>query len=321
MIVPQYWAESRVQEHRGGRQFTVRRFGWSDLSQEDAQRNANARADEALRRVLAGEKLPRREPKVAYNGGAGVPIREEILARHGETVVTRNTYGAHCLNSPDVLFVDIDYARGAPMRWHAVTALLWLLLVIVAWRQLSGLALFMAVLAIGVAYALLTALADRWRRRHSITATEMRVRRFAAQRPSWGLRLYRTPAGLRVLVTHAAFRPDAAETTACFDALGADARYAALCRNQQCFRARLTGKPWRMGIAGHLGPRPAIWPVPAEHLPQREQWTRHYDAVAAGYSACAFLYSLGSSNVAAAVAPTLELHDSACRAHEPLPLA
>lgn len=321
MIVPQYWAEARVQQRRDGQQFTVRRFGWSDLSQEEAQRSADARAEAALRRVLAGEKLQRREPKVAYNGGAGVPVREEILARHGETVVTRNTYGAHCLNSPDVLFVDIDYADNAPIAWRAAMGLLWLLLGIAAWRQFSGLALFLALLAASVTYTLLIALGNPWQRRRSVAAAEARVRRFAAERPTWGLRLYRTPAGLRVMATHAVFRPDAAETMACFNALGADARYAALCRNQQCFRARLTGKPWRMGVNAPPGPRPGVWPVPAEQLPQRESWTRNYDAAASGYAACTFLYALGNSRVAAAVAPVLELHDRACRAHEPLPLA
>ena len=320
MIVPHYWAEGRIQEHRDGRQFTVRRFGWSDFSQADAQRNADARAHEALRRVLAGEKLPRREPKVAYNGGSGVPIREEILARHGDVVVTRNTYGAHCLNTPDVLFVDIDYADSAPMSWYFTAGLLWLLLAVGAWRQLSGLTLFMALLSAGVVYVLLIALGNRWQRRRSVVTTEARVRRFAAEHPSWGLRLYRTPAGLRVLATHAPFRPDAAETTACFDALGADARYAALCRNQQCFRARLTGKPWRMDITEHLGPRPGIWPVRTEQLPQREKWTRNYDAVAAGYAACTFLYALGNSNGAATDASVLEVHDSICHAHQPLRL-
>jgi hypothetical protein len=38
-----------------------------------------------------------------YNGAAGVPIREEIVGRHGETVITRNSYGARCLNMPNVL--------------------------------------------------------------------------------------------------------------------------------------------------------------------------------------------------------------------------
>ena len=44
-----------------------------------------------------------REPRMPYNGAAGVPIREEIVGRHGETVITRNSYGARCLNMPNVL--------------------------------------------------------------------------------------------------------------------------------------------------------------------------------------------------------------------------
>ena len=37
-------------------------------------------------------------------GGIGLPIREEVLARNGDDVITRNSYGARCLNEPDVLF-------------------------------------------------------------------------------------------------------------------------------------------------------------------------------------------------------------------------
>ena len=36
MIVPQFWAEARLQHRAHRKQVTVRRFGWSDLSQEDA---------------------------------------------------------------------------------------------------------------------------------------------------------------------------------------------------------------------------------------------------------------------------------------------
>ena len=102
MIVPQFWAESRLQHRKKGKQITLRRFGWSDSSQADAQSNADARVKEALARVLTGEKLPRRDPKIPYNGADGVPIREEIVSRHGETIITRNSYGARCLNTPNV---------------------------------------------------------------------------------------------------------------------------------------------------------------------------------------------------------------------------
>ncbi len=116
MIVPDHWAEARRQHREPGRQVTVRRFGWSATSAEAAQAMADQRAEEALRRLLAGEKLARREPKVPYNGAAGVPIREEVLARHGEEVVTRNAYGARCLNSPAALFADVDFAPAVGIK-------------------------------------------------------------------------------------------------------------------------------------------------------------------------------------------------------------
>jgi len=113
MIVPHFWAESRLQHRAKGRQTTVCRFGWSDTSQEDAQAHADTRVKEAFERILRGEKLDRREFKTPYNGAQGIPIREEIVARHADTVITRNTYGARCLNSPNVLFADIDYVYEA----------------------------------------------------------------------------------------------------------------------------------------------------------------------------------------------------------------
>src|SRR5215213_11886460 len=123
MIVPRYWAEGRAQYRAKGKQVTIRRFGWSQISEAEAQANADARASEALQRVLSGEKLIRREPKVPYNGAEGVPIREEIVAEHGETVITRNSYGALCLNTPDVLFADVDFAP-APSCFIALALLL-----------------------------------------------------------------------------------------------------------------------------------------------------------------------------------------------------
>ena len=41
-----------------------------------------------------------------------VEVRE-IVSRHGETVITRNSYGALCLNTPNALFADVDYALTA----------------------------------------------------------------------------------------------------------------------------------------------------------------------------------------------------------------
>src|SRR5687768_18009586 len=114
MQVPSFWAEARVQHRERGRQVTVRRFGWSDDSVAEAQLHAELRAADALKRILAGEDLPRRDHKVTYGGAEGLPIREEVVARSGSAVLTRNGYGALCLNTPDALFVDVDLSDDLP---------------------------------------------------------------------------------------------------------------------------------------------------------------------------------------------------------------
>lgn len=68
-------------------------------------------------------------------------------------------------------------------------------------------------------------------------------------RPEWGVRLYLTRRGLRYLVTHAPFEPGSPETEGAMTALGCDPYCTLLCRVQKCFRARLTPKPWRCGVA------------------------------------------------------------------------
>jgi hypothetical protein len=145
LIVPTYWAEARLQHRERRRQVTVRRFGWSDISQDDAQTMADARAREAFDQVLAGNPLPRRERRIAYNGAEGVPIREEIVSRHGETIITRNSYGALCLNSPDVWFADIDFQEDLGLRSILVATLCVFLLTLIlllsaGWNMFSSVA-------------------------------------------------------------------------------------------------------------------------------------------------------------------------------------
>ena len=277
MIVPTYWAEARVQQRAGDRQVTVRRFGWSDAGQDDAQAMADARAAEAMQRIVAGEPLPRRElnrePKVPYNGAAGVPIREEITGRQGSVVVTRNSYGARCLNVPDVLFADIDFAPGS--AWRASLVLLAVLalgsvcagLVQQSWL-LFGLLLSVSLVLFAPLAAFALRLYVRWRGGPEPAAL-YRIERFLAANPGWNLRTYRTPAGLRLVATHRTFDPADPEALEFFRAVAADPVYVRMCLNQGCFRARVTAKPWRIGIEDRLRPRPGVWPVDAARLPAR----------------------------------------------------
>ncbi|HZE98278.1 MAG TPA: hypothetical protein VE981_14705 [Planctomycetota bacterium] len=277
MIVPKYWAEGRARDRRGGRQITVRRWGWSDASPEDALRHGDARAADALQRILAGETLRRREFRVSYNGADGVPIREEIVSRHGETLVTRNLYGALCLNTPDVLFADIDFPdTDPPGRSPKIEA-------------------------------------------GAEAAARGRVVKFMSTHPSWRTRIYRTPAGLRVLVLHQLFDPSSASVAEFFQALGSDPLYVRMCTRQFCFRARVSPKPWRIGIGRHF--RPAIWPVNAERKAARDQWVTVYDKAAAGHASCRYLETLGTGAEDPAADEVRRIHDDLSRALTPLPIA
>ena len=324
MIVPQYWAEGRVQTRKKGRQVTVRRWGWSDVSPEDAQANADARASEALARLQRGEKVERRERRVSYNGAEGLPIREEVLSRHGETVVTRNIYGAQCLNTPNVLFADIDlpdHPRGL------LGCLIFLAGVITAaalGQRLHSLACALGVLAIAqLAWLGVKA----WRRRRAPkwileqeSAARGRVERFAGAHPDWHLRLYRTPRGFRVLVMHRKFDPGEPEVQECFRALGTDPVYVRMCQRQRCFRARVSPKPWRIGVPAHIRPRPGVWPIKAERMPVRRAWIENYERAANGYASCHFVVALGSRRVDPEAQAVQGLHDQMCRADTTLPL-
>lgn len=77
-------------------------WGGSDLSEDDARRDAERRLD-AVRRRVAGQ--PDAEEYAA-------DIREQLVQRlDPANAVTRNRYGALVLNSSDHLMIDIDEPR------------------------------------------------------------------------------------------------------------------------------------------------------------------------------------------------------------------
>jgi hypothetical protein len=318
MIVPSYWAEaSRVHKARR-KPITIRRFGWSDLSLEDAQAMADTRADDALARALSGEAIHRREKKAAYNGADGAPIREEVLSRHGDVVITRNSYGAHCLNTPNVLFADVDIDTGFSALTTAGISLAMAIAGVLLGQFFSSLAMsaLLALLALFVGYFVSHAVQWAMLQRnggHEGRAID-RLQSFLLKQPSWSVRIYRTPAGLRLLATQQLFDPVQEDVQHFFVAMDADPIYVRMCRNQRCFRARLTAKPWRIGIESHMRPRPGVWPIDPSQMPQRNAWVAEYEAKAKSFSACQYLQTLGSGLIHIDVQATVDLHDAETRA-------
>ena len=118
-----------------------------------------------------------------------------------------------------------------------------------------------------------------------------------------------------------AVRPPNTEVAAFFEAIGTDPLYARMCTNQNCFRARLSPKPWRIGIAEHMVPRPGVWPIAPERRPARDAWIAHYEEVAESFAACQYLQTIGSGSIDSRVRPVVELHDNLSNALKDLPIA
>jgi hypothetical protein len=138
--------------------------------------------------------------------------------------------------------------------------------------------------------------------------------------PEAHLRVYRTPAGLRVLAMHRTFDPEDPAVAEFFAVLGTDPLYVRMCKHQKCFRARVSPKPWRIGIKTHLVPRPGVWPVKPEWLPKRKEWVEAYEARALSHASCRLLETVGSPQVTPETQSVQRLHDELCRAISDLPL-
>lgn len=325
MIVPEYWAEAKRQIVQDNRRLTVRRFGWSDENEAAAQEHAQTRLDEAIEHIVAGEQTLLREPKVAYNGADGLPIREEIISRHDDTVITRNGYGALCLNTPDVLFADVDAPAASGCLLYFYTLFLYAAGYFVLARMFADarsiwLFLLGAIFFVTIFGSLWHLLVNRLAGTPKDVARK-RIEKFSKQSPNWSLRLYETPLGWRVLVTHATFDPRSDEVRAFFNKIGTDPIYVRMCFNQNCFRARVSPKPWRIGIPDHLRPRPGVWPVSAERLPDRVKWVRNYDQTAQDFAACRFETTLGNAAACSEATAIIWLHDRLSDAQSRKPIA
>jgi hypothetical protein len=278
MNFPKFWAKGTHQ------QFTCWR--WSDSSLAEAASLAQEAARRLAERFAAGDEL-----RHGY-GYPDRPVREpvlrEIKAPGGEVaaVITRNAYGALVLNTARIMFVDVDLPEPkSPLGG-------WL-------KKLFGKP---KPLAAPITHDSVQAQAEAWSQSH----------------PGWGWRVYRTKAGLRLLATHALFEPESASTEQVFDALGADPLYRRLCRTQQCFRARLTPKPWRCGFKNP----PGRWPWPDAKAEARyKDWEARYQKACRNYATCELAAAPGSQQVDPTVQLIIKIHDEMTLAGSNLDLA
>ena len=348
MLVPKYWAKARLQYKspagvKPKRQITLRRLGWSDISEEDAQQLAEQRAQEAMQDILSGKieeaDIQRFERQFAYNGADGIPIREEIITKddHGN-VITRNAYGALCLNTPDVMFIDIDlqpprryklYRFVFRALWLAVTLGLCAYLSPFAkpdlWYVISMLCAAVALGGVGAVFLslfLIALLPDPGKNEAKLRSKALaEIDQLEQTFPAWTFNLYETKAGYRLLVLNDTFDPQDKDLWSRLESTSLDHTYMMMCRLQNCFRARLSPKPWRIGLHTHIEPKKKAWELEFSQLPQRLDWIAKYENAAQGYATCRFLKCYGNGFIHPKAEQVRILHDDYTKAYSDLPLA
>lgn len=397
MLIPKYWAqhkqrfESLETSSNPSKQATMKRYGWSDISQMEALSHAKSRVDDAHHRWLAGEDIVRRERREEYNEGNSIPIREQIVSKHSfpenessnnsaavtKLIVTRNSYGAQVANVDNIAIIDVDnddllrhiypddYTHHGFMPaflvnqsnptskikiWFFVIAFI-LIASVIAWLGLSW--LWLLVVMFGVTAYLWQQASQRDKAYMQKYTAEMNslqpfitdlIQQRIISHPQESFRLYETPAGFRIIATHDTISPSDKLVEEWFEYFHADANYVRLSQVQQCFRARLTAKPWRMTevennkLAKDI-PAKDFWfgsdntdvensiEQRQDELKARKQWIVDYDRFAQGYRACHYVESMAGKEVAnnskvqASIDDFVQWHDRACQVNKALPMA
>ncbi len=239
-----YWARGKSTDSTHMPASSIVSFGFSNVSLDDALRVAEERANRIAARVASASPIEQ------YDYLAG-PLREEVieeLAYDGnlEAAITRNAYGALILNTAHVLFADIDLPHPPFFEWF--------------------LSLFR-------------------KKPDSVTQKLLeKIDHLCVSQPGLGIRLYRTKAGYRAIVTSQCIEPNSGQATELLRALGSDELYMKLCRTQESFRARLTPKPWRIDMERP----PCRYPFASQkQKDQMQRWLDEYERKSKPVVACA----------------------------------
>ncbi|MGP9538201.1 hypothetical protein ACT3SP_09315 [Brachybacterium sp. AOP43-C2-M15] len=322
--IPRHWATvHETHSFPGTGAFALTIHGCSDVSVEEARRDARERLD-ALIAAGGPEQLH-------ASGHEYYPLRrlpeellEEVRAADGALVaaLTRNRYGAAVLNTDALLISDVDLPAEPTRRARAARKRPGLLT-----RLFGGGADGAGPVGAEPAGAEpagaepdaadpdaigLEGAGERGEAHARILGT---IDEFTARHPELGVRTYRTRGGFRLLISGSGAEPSSDRARELMEELRSDRLYVLLCRVHDSYRARLTPKPWRVGMDRfeQLGTRTA------EDAVHRD-WVRRYDAASQDVAVCRLLEVSGPAPTAVEQ-QIIELHDRATRPGSGLVLA
>jgi len=289
MNVFKYWGRAWFDETQQ-QEFKVDlcRVAGSNISENDAKHLAGQRLSQSIERLKAGNALQEYD----YDSKTLTEeLIEEIFGPNGELVaaITRNRYGALVLNTQKILFADIDAECRSETLFERC----------LAW-------LGKRVLIKNKSYHL------------------QQIERFSADNLDLELIVYETFAGFRVVIANHEFESLDPKAQTILSELGSDPLYVKLCQLQDCFRARLTPKPWRCGSS-----KPNVgFPFAGEEQAQlMVQWQKQYDEKLHKYKVCNknnVINKQSSSELSDSrqlIARILRVHDAYVLGDTDLPLA
>ncbi|WP_230661407.1 hypothetical protein [Psychrobacter sp. I-STPA10] len=357
----------------------IKRYGWSNTSQAEAKEHAIERCQQAKQTLLATGKVKRVEGKDSYLDKTDLPIREQVLHHYADLncVTTVNSYGATCLNVENVMILDIDNDDITRFCWRHkfidkpflildkikmrfVLFAIFLLAVIflfsvkpftscvsdvVLYLKYIIWAFFSSFFIVWALFILFDSIDDKrmaqWLKKQGgeLAILEMIINKFLEENNDFAFNIYQTPLGFRLIALQDTFFANDDKTQLCFNQLPVDSCYAKLCQVQNCFRARVTAKPWRIEQDKYHHPQqqqqqiePRIpnryfW-LNNDKTKERNEWLQSYHQLAKNYSACHFIKCIGqsathsiNSPINEQVAKVVQLYDDLCRSHRKLPLA
>lgn len=267
MKICKFWKLETGSHDIHGEKVEIKCYGGSNLSIEDAARNAKEKIEKVKSKIEG-----KRDAFEDYE----VEIREEPLETlDDDNIVTRNRYGARVLNSRRLMFLDIDQPR------------------LSFWDIFS---IF---------------------KKTDVKAKIIDSVKALSQRDEFkglGFRVYETRKGVRVIVLGRSFDAKDKGTRKIMRRFNCDWLYTTLCMKQDCFRARLTPKPYRMRI-------PTVkvqYPRGVEEEVKLKDWLSVYDAESVKYCVCKFIGQFGDAHKSGEI---VKYHDEATGAHKNLKLA
>ena len=289
MQVYRYWARADGQSPNNP-DYKTAFWAGSDESEADAQRKAQHRLDHIDWRALEDYEYPRDDYTYQHKPHPE-PLLDEVLDDDGTRAAafTINRYGATVLNTRTLAFIDVDLDGE-----HRPT------------------------LADVRAGGMLGKLGKKKRASDDeiIDAITTLALDWSAQSAARGVRLYQTAAGVRIAIATPALEPAGEEIAALMREWQADPAYRRLCHVQQCYRARVTPKPWRMAS----GSRPDRIDYLTYNDGSRLEWLKAYERQREDYAVCTIVAE-GGQPASGLHGDVLAMHDELCGVGSGKPLA